>query len=137
MKILIALFFPMALIGQSNCSPFHKTKRICGGDQVKLTASFGACYHYNAITYGMRYKATFVDAVLMTRTERMPMMDGEQYGIIGYSNILEGGVGVMTNGGVGMVGIAYPFTDGLLLSMRIYNTTQRMTHITIGVRVEI
>lgn len=104
---------------------------------MALTMSAGACYHYNALTYGMKYRGIFIDAVVMTRTERMPMMEGEQYAIIGYENYLEGGLGIMTNGAVAMVGGMYPLNRWTYASMRVYQTTRKMTHIAIGLRIEI
>lgn len=136
-RVLIALLFPLYIAGQSYCVPYKKPKTVCGGEQIKLTASAGACYHYNAITYGMKYSGLFIDAVLMTRTERMPNMPGEEYAIIGYENYLEGGVGIMNNGAVIMAGGMYPFNNWLYASLRAYQTTNKMTHIVIGLRVEL
>lgn len=137
MRLLIALLLPVSMMGQLNCSPYHKQKNVCGEEQISLNVSFGACYHYNAITYGMKYKGVFLDAVMMTRSDRMPMMSGEQYALVGYEHKIEAAVGVMNNGGVAMIGGMYPLNRWMYASLRLYQTTNKMSHITAGFRIEI
>jgi hypothetical protein len=132
--IKIALiFFPFLINAQSYCSPYHSSKKINDGNQIHLNTSFALCFHYNAITYGFKYESIFIEAVLMNRTNRMPMMNGEQYAVVGYSNKAEAGVGIMKNGMVGMIGYKKQTTKNTFLTARFYQTTQPMQHIAFGI----
>ncbi len=100
MKLLIALLMPISMLGQLNCSPYYKPKAVCGGDQVVFNIYGGACFHYNSFGYGMNYKGLALDAVVMSRADRMPNMDGEVYGLVGYDNRLAAGGGISNKGWV-------------------------------------
>ena len=137
MKLLFALLMPLALIGQSYCSPYHNTKSVRGGEQVQFIGSFAFCFHYNTATFGMQYDGFFLDAVLMNRTKRMAMMPGEEYGIIGYGKTIHGGFGITNNGGVGLIGYKKTMLKNMFITGRLYQTTQPMRHIAVGLGFQI
>ena len=137
MKLLVALLMPFVLMGQLNCSPYHKVKSVGGDEQIQLTGSFAFCFHYNAATFGMQYNGFFLDAVLMNRTKRMAMMPGEQYGIIGYGKTIHGGFGITNNGGVGLIGYKKTMLKNMFVTGRFYQTTQPMRHIAVGLGFQI
>ena len=137
MKLLVALLMPFVLMGQLNCSPYHKVKSVGGDEQIQLTGSFAFCFHYNAATFGMQYNGFFLDAVLMNRTKRMAMMPGEQYGIIGYGKTIHGGFGITNNGGVGLIGYKKTMLKNMFVTGRLYQTTQPMRHIAVGLGFQI
>jgi hypothetical protein len=137
MKLLVALLMPFVLMGQPNCSPYHNTKSVGGDEQIQLTGSFAFCFHYNTATFGMQYNGFFLDAVLMNRTKRMAMMPGEQYGIIGYGKTIHGGFGITNNGGVGLIGYKKTMLKNMFVTGRLYQTTQPMRHIAVGLGFQI
>jgi hypothetical protein len=137
MKIALLMLIPLMSMGQYNCSPYHNTKSVRGDEQIQLTGSFAFCFHYNAATFGMQYDGFFLDAVLMNRTKRMAMMPGEQYGIVGYGKTIHGGFGITNNGTVGLIGYKKTMLKNMFITGRLYQTTQPMRHIAVGLGFQI
>lgn len=137
MKLLIALLLPVSMMGQLYCNPYYKPKAVCGGDQVVFNVYGGACFHYNSFGYGMNYKGLTLDAVVMSKAERMPNMDGEIYGLVGYERGLATGGGVSNNGWVVYGGYNQQVYKRLFSYLYIYQTSYNMSHITLGIKIKI
>ncbi len=137
MKLLIALLMPISMLGQLNCSPYYKPKAVCGGDQVVFNIYGGACFHYNSFGYGMNYKGLALDAVVMSRADRMPNMDGEVYGLVGYDNRLAAGGGISNKGWVLYGGYNQQIYKRLFAYSYLYQTNYNMSHITLGIKIKI
>ena len=137
MKFLIALLLPLSMLGQLNCSPYYKPKTVCGGDQVVFNIYGGACYHYNSFGYGMSYKGLSLDAVVMSKAERMPMMESELYGLIGYEKGIAIGAGSSSRGWVLYGGYNQQIYKRLFTYLYLYQTSYNMSHITLGLKIKI
>jgi len=137
MKIALLMLIPLMSMGQYNCSPYYKPKAVCGGDQVVFNVYGGACFHYNSFGYGMNYKGLTLDAVVMSRTERMPNMDGEIYGLVGYERGLAVGGGISNKGWLAYGGYNQQIYKRLFTYLYLYQTSYNMSHITLGIKIKI
>ena len=85
----------------------------------------------------MNYKGISFDAVVMSKAERMPNMNGEVYGLVGYENRLAAGGGVSNKGWVLYGGYNQQIYKRLFTYLYLYQTNYNMSHITLGLKVKI
>jgi hypothetical protein len=108
-----------------------------------ISAGYGLCYHYDSYNYSIRYEFIQVQAVLMQPARwRTMRMQPEQYVIPQYyidNKRIDyyGGIGIKIGGGMVTSAVGkYKLNKHLSSSLGYYKLTN-MSHIVLGLNVEL
>ena len=65
MKALVALLMPFVLIGQPNCSPYHKVRNYEVSNDVMYSIAYISCFHARGVTIEMGTKDVQIGTTIM------------------------------------------------------------------------